>query len=182
MTIRASSSLTDVAFAVCTALDQVGTKAVLTGGSAATYYAPEAYQSADLDFVITFRGDDHAEQALLNLGYKRHGQFYQHSESHFPLEFPPGPLMIGDELVTDWRTDRQGNLCLHVLSPTDSCRDRLAALLFWNDFSGLEQALAVCQTQWQHIDLSVIRNWCDSENAGQKFTFFEERLKTLGLL
>ncbi len=28
-------------------------RAALTGGSAATFYAPDAYQSRDLDFVIT---------------------------------------------------------------------------------------------------------------------------------
>lgn len=54
--ITASSTIVDVAFAVCTALERAKIIAVLTGGSAATYYAPEAYQSRDLDFVITLRG------------------------------------------------------------------------------------------------------------------------------
>src|SRR5690606_901155 len=71
--ITKASSLTEVAFAVCTALDRAGTKAVLTGGSAATYYAPDAYQSGDLDFVIAFHGADAAEPALLALGYRREG-------------------------------------------------------------------------------------------------------------
>lgn len=44
--ISASSTLTDVAFAVCTALAEKGFVAVLTGGSAATYYAPEAHRVA----------------------------------------------------------------------------------------------------------------------------------------
>lgn len=53
--ITTSSSLTDVAFAVCTALHRAGYTSVLTGGSAATFYAPTAYQSKDLDFVITLQ-------------------------------------------------------------------------------------------------------------------------------
>jgi hypothetical protein len=48
-----SATLTDVAFAVCSALDRIGERAVLCGGSAATYYAPDAYQSRDLDFVLS---------------------------------------------------------------------------------------------------------------------------------
>jgi hypothetical protein len=52
--IEGGSSLVDVAFAVCTALDRDGITAVLTGGSAATFYAPEAYQSEDADFVLSF--------------------------------------------------------------------------------------------------------------------------------
>jgi hypothetical protein len=142
--IRRGSTLTDVAFAVCTALDDAGIKAILTGGSAATFYAPDAYQSSDLDFVITFRGGGDGAGALAALGYRPEAGAYVHRESQLPIEFPPGPLMIGDDHITRWATvERGGGERLHVLSPTDSCRDRLAALLFWQDFSGLEQALAV---------------------------------------
>lgn len=70
--ITATSTLTDVAFAVCTAMDGAGFTVVLTGGSAATYYAPEAYQSRDVDFVITLRGKA-GEKALESIGYKRKG-------------------------------------------------------------------------------------------------------------
>jgi hypothetical protein len=52
--VTAGASLEDVCFAVCTALQNAGTIAVLTGGSAATYYAPAAYQSRDADFIIKF--------------------------------------------------------------------------------------------------------------------------------
>lgn len=48
------SSLDDVAFAACTALDEAGIRAVLTGGSAAVHYAPETMQSYDADFVLYF--------------------------------------------------------------------------------------------------------------------------------
>lgn len=51
MSINATTPLAEVATAVCSALDRTGITAVLTGGSAATYYAPEAYQSSDIDFV-----------------------------------------------------------------------------------------------------------------------------------
>jgi hypothetical protein len=75
--IRRTSTLAEVAFAVCTALERSGFRAVLTGGSAATYYAPEAYQSGDLDFVITLRGKE-GEKALASLGFERKGDFYRH--------------------------------------------------------------------------------------------------------
>ena len=52
MNITRESSLREVAFAVCTALHERGIEVVLTGGSAATVYAPHAYQSRDIDFVI----------------------------------------------------------------------------------------------------------------------------------
>lgn len=86
----------DVCFAVCTALDGVGTKAVLVGGSAATFYAPERYQSHDADFIIRFGGDEEAHNALIALGFIERGAIYRHPESPFTLEFPAGPAGIGN--------------------------------------------------------------------------------------
>ena len=66
------ATLTDVAFAACTALDAAGEVAFLCGGSAATYYAPEAYQSRDLDFVLRFAVRARVvDDALRPLGYVR---------------------------------------------------------------------------------------------------------------
>jgi hypothetical protein len=88
--IGQNSSLRDVAFAVCTALHRAGFTVVLTGGSAATFYAPEAYQSKDLDFVITLKGTA-GETALRSLGFERKGDFYVHETSPYSLDFPLGP-------------------------------------------------------------------------------------------
>jgi hypothetical protein len=177
--IGPSTSLTDVAFAVCTALESVGYTVVLTGGSAATYYAADAYQSDDIDFVITLRGNA-GPTALESLGYEQEGDFYRHRGSRFPLEFPPGPLAIGDDVVTSWRTVKRGDEVLYVLSPTDCCRDRLASFLFWNDFRGLEQAVAVFHASRADVDLTVIKDWCSRERHPQKFDLFAARLSPLG--
>ena len=70
---------------------------------------------------------------------------------------------------------RRGPEVLHVLSPTDACRDRLAGFLFWNDFSGLEQALAVFRAQRRRISLKVIREWCARERQSEKGELFVAR-------
>jgi len=173
--ISQSSTLIEIAFEVSTALNDIGITAVLTGGSAATYCAPHAYQSADLDFIITFRGSQRGEEALSHLGYQRTNDYYKHPDSKFPLEFPPGPLSIGDDEVESWDTIQRKELQLHILSPTDCCRDRLASFLFWNDFSGLEQALAVFQAQKADINLEEIEKWCERENSAQKYELFLRR-------
>jgi hypothetical protein len=156
-------------------LDRKGFHAVLTGGSAATYYAPEAYQSGDLDFVITLKGTG-GEAALAELGFIRKGDFYRHPRSQFLLEFPKGPLAVGDDSIKSWSTVRRDDEVLYVLSPTDSCRDRLASFLFWSDFSGLEQALAVFHARAQEVDLNVIEDWCRREGHSQKFGLFASRI------
>ena len=162
-----------------TALAEVGVTAVLTGGSAATFYAPHAYQSDDLDFVITMRGDGDGARALKTLGYEETRGFYRHSVSSFPVEFPKGPLMIGDDYIDAWATHRRGDEVLHVLTPTDCCRDRLAAFLFWDDFSRLGQALAVAHAQRDAIAMELVRAWCERERALPKFNIFAARLASL---
>jgi len=177
LTITKESSLSDVAFAVCTALEKAGITAVLTGGSAATYYAPLAYQSLDLDFVIAMRADGAAgKDTLAALGYEQSGDYYTHRANELPLEFVPGPLMVGDDRISVWASETRGAETLYVLTPTDSLRDRLASLLFWNDFSGLEQAIAVFRAQEKKIDLAVVKSWCEREGHGDKYRLFEKRI------
>lgn len=172
--IDEKSSLTDVAFAVCTALANAKTTAVLTGGSAATFYAPEAYQSLDLDFVLALSATGSAT-AIESIGFRRKNNFYVHPRSRFSLDFPPGPLAVGEDLITDWATERRGEEKLFVLHPFDSCRDRLASWLFWNDFSGLEQALAVHRAQAKRIKLSDLKTWARREGHAKKFELYEAR-------
>lgn len=62
-----------------------------------------------------------------------------------------------------------------MLTPQDSCRDRLASYLLWNDFSGLEQALAVHRAKPGEVDLSALRAWCRREGQAQKFELCEAR-------
>jgi hypothetical protein len=178
MTITASTSLRDVAFAVCTALHRTGVTAVLTGGSAATVYAPDAYQSRDLDFVVEFRtaGAD-AAGALAAIGYRLTGDHYEHAENPLDLEFPKGPLAVGGDLIREWQTLRDGDLLLHIIEPTDCCRDRLAGFLFWNDRGSLDQAVAVARAQRDAVNVGAVKSWCESEGHSGRFAEFERALR-----
>ena len=93
-------ALIDAAFDVCTALSTAGATAVLTGGSAATYYAPAAYQSVDIDFVLTVASPDGSESdALAEIGYQLQGNLYRHPERLFPVEFPPRARSLTTRLI-----------------------------------------------------------------------------------
>ena len=175
MTIEATTSLRELAFIVCTTLDRAGETAVLTGGSAATIYAPDAYQSKDLDFVFTFWSalSKRSAEPLIELGFSTKGSTYQHHLTPYTIDFPRGPLAVGEEQITHWDTLREGELILHILSPTDCVRDRLAWFLFGDDYSALEQALAVAGAQ--PIDLEVVQRWCAREGELSKFEIFRSR-------
>jgi hypothetical protein len=119
--INAKTPLFEVAIAVCTALDRTGVTAVLTGGSAATYYAPEAYQSSDIDFVAVRFGTTHPREAvdrqLGAIGIRVDKDCYRHPESPYPIEFPPGPLAVGRVLPV-------GEPCKPPREPCTSCIPR----------------------------------------------------------
>ncbi len=173
--IAAESSLIDVAFAVGTALDRSGFTAVLTGGSAATYHSG-SYQSLDLDFVVTVASPNTETfvGALLDIGYRRSDRQFRHASTRYTLDFPRGPLMIGIDEISVWETHRRGDETLHVLTRTDSVRDRLAAFFHWNDRSSLATACAVATSG--PIDVESIRAWSEREGSLEKCREFERVL------
>lgn len=162
--IQSGYSLIDGAFAVCTALYAAGFTAVLCGGSAATYYAPDAYMSADNDFVMTVEVSRREISVILEpMGFREEGRIYIHDAVTWTVDFPRGPLAIGRDVVTEWTTVRRGDELLHVINAIDSVRDRFMHYWAWNDYSGLAQAVAVAKRQRQHVDLDVFRAWTEAE-------------------
>lgn len=174
--ITAQSSLVDVAFEVCTALDAAGIVCVLVGGSAANFYAPSEYQSDDIDFVIQLMPRDADGQHILgDIGFSRRGEMYVHASSRYTLEFPgTGPMGVGSDVITRWESVRRGGKVLYVVSRTDCVRDRLAAFYFWGDVQSLYAAIDVARSG--PIDLEKVRDWSGREGAAAKFADFERRL------
>ena len=175
MTIGPDSSLADVAFLVCAALDRTGQIAILTGGGAATVYAPEANQSRDADFVFEFWSSFDADYGpLYELGFRREGRIFVHPETVYTVDFPPGQLAIGGDDVTAWDTLERDGMRLHILTPTDCVRDRLAWFIQRRpDYAALEQALAVAVRH--PIDLLAIERWAEREGEAAKFATFKHR-------
>jgi hypothetical protein len=62
-----------------------------------------------------------------------------------------------------------------MLSPTDSCRDRLAAYYHWNDRQSLEVAVAIARRN--PVDLAVIGEWSTAEGFPERFEEFLRAVK-----
>ena len=114
------------------------------------------------------------DRAMASVGFAREGNRYVHPGSDFWVEFPRGPLAVGADLdveVIEWRA-RAGRAL--ALSPTDSCRDRLAAFFHWNDRQCLEVAVAIASRH--EIDLDRIRRWSAGEGHAARFGEFRREL------
>jgi hypothetical protein len=173
--LRPGSTLGDVAVAVGDALRRAGIRGVLTGGACAHLYTAGTYASVDVDFII--EGAPAAEEldaALAPLGFMRHRDRYAHPDIAFYVEFPRGPLGIGEDfrIRPVWRS-RRGAKTL-ALSPTDACRDRLAAYYHWNDRQSLEVAVTIAVRN--RVALDKIRDWSRSEGHEIRFARFAAEL------
>lgn len=157
----ANSTLQEVAVAVGSHLARRGIRAVLTGGACVAIHTG-TYVSKDADFVLQSSVPQRGlEDAMRELGFARKGAEYVHPEVPFSIEFPPGPLSIGDDLAIVPAELSVGTLTALGLSATDSCRDRLAAFYHWNDRQALALALEIARLR--PVNLDLIRDWSSRE-------------------
>lgn len=164
---------------VAAALTRHGIRAVLTGGACVSIYTDGAYVSRDVDFVIQTAAaglQQKVDDALATLGFARNNDRYVHKLTTFYVEFPPGPLSIGDDLNIRPVELRVGGSTVLLLSPTDCCRDRLAAFYFWDDRQSLERAVDVALHR--DVDLRVIKAWSIAERSREKYEEFLRALRS----
>jgi hypothetical protein len=169
-------SITDLAALVSQTLENAGITAVLSGGAAVMAYTSNQYASRDLDFVTSASLED-LEKAISPLGFSRRHRtrYFQHPNTEFFVEFPAGPLTVGNELVRSWGriSTQYGNL--HILTPTQVVKDRLAAYFHWNDRQALDQATWVAKSN--DVDMEDVTTWAQQEDARTKFDHFVRALK-----
>jgi hypothetical protein len=169
--LGARSSLADVAVAVGDALRRAGIRAILTGGACANLYSGGACQSLDADFVLAGPcTTEYLDRALAMLGFERQRDRYVHRLLPFFVEFPRGPLAIGEDfrIRPVWRSRRAAKTL--ALSATDACRDWLAAFYHWNDRQSLAAAVAIAVRS--RVALGKVRDWSRSEGHLKGYAVF----------
>ena len=181
------SSLKDVCFGVSAALERHGIHAVLTGGSAATVYAPEYYTSLDVDFVLTnFHGRKELDAALAEIGYVPSARLgmYEHGRSPFTVDFPKGPLAVGGDYIHETAVLEKDSLRLRILTVTDCVRDRLSGFYHWNDLTALKAAVGVAKKHREKVDFKRLKEWTEREGAPPRdfLTKYDEFLRRVGVI
>src|SRR6185503_205652 len=147
------------------------------GGACACIHSGGIHQSVDVDFVLA--GDiaqDQLDRAMRSVGFTRRRDRYIHSDHEIFVEFPRGPLAIGDDSKIRPARISKGRATALLLSPTDSCRDRLAAFYHWNDRQSLNVAVEIARRH--RVNLAKIRRWSRNEEAADKFEEFLATLKS----
>ena len=148
--------------------------AVLVGGSVVSFYTGNKYESKDLDFISPA---DHKRiaSAMTELGFAAAGKDFVHGDTDFTVEFPTGPIGIGDDqpVLPEGRMMIDG-VEVKMLSPTQSVMDRLAGFFWFNDRQCLDQAIWIAESQ--AIDLERVSAWAGRERQEDKLRAFLNRL------
>ena len=165
--------LRDFAEVISKLLKENGINAVLVGGACVSIYSHNKYASLDLDYISPATTET-IERVLINIGFSRKGNIRQFKNDGCPfyIEFPPGPVSIGNEGPIN-KFAQIGAITL--LTPTDCVKDRLAAFIHWDDEQSLKQALLVAKAQ--KINLKEIKRWAIKEGREDKYNKFESLLQ-----
>lgn len=162
-------------------LEGAGIRSVLVGGAVVAIYTEGLYRSGDLDLVPDDLGRARLAEVLAGIGFEpSRSRYFKHpSCPHLFLEFPRGPVEIGEQFpVTPAEIEVEGRI-LRLLSPTDSVKDRLAGYIHWKSRANFDQAVLICRRQGPRVDLAAVKKWCSAEGGDFAFEELVRRLDEL---
>lgn len=165
----------ELAAFVCSRLEDNDIKTVLSGGSCVEIYSQGRYTSDDIDLIDRFSGGHtKIKNVMLGLGFREYNRYFVHDDIRYFIEFPRGPLGVGDAPVNDVASRQNDTGILRLLTATDCIKDRLAAYYHWDDLQSLEQALWVAEQN--EFDFDSVEKWSINEGNAKKFEKFKNRL------
>jgi hypothetical protein len=168
-------SQAELAAYIQSALQKEDIDVVLSGGSAVSFYSDNKYVSKDLDLInANFAKRRNIKVVMEKIGFQEKGRYFVNPETQFLIEFPQGPLSVGEEPVKVIDEFELVTGTLRIISATDCVKDRLCAYYFWNDQQGLAQAVLVSESQ--RVDLKEIKRWSKVEGKEREFEIFKSKL------
>ena len=166
------TSIIKLAAIVAEHLARHGIDVVLVGGLAVEIYTDNLYLTKDIDMVNTnYQSPKKLNSALAELGFHKEGRIYVNDTTDITLEFPPGPLAVGNTLIPIDQITRVGDGQIPILSIEDVIRDRLAAYIHWGDRQSLVQALAMMLKH--DIEPNAFQAFCTQEDASTAYTLLK---------
>ncbi|OFZ21707.1 MAG: hypothetical protein A2X94_15555 [Bdellovibrionales bacterium GWB1_55_8] len=161
-------------------LKKAGVDSVLVGGAVVAIYSQGAYRSGDLDMIVARSELPKVDAVLATLGFQKvRGRHFEHPDcAHIIIEFPAGPISIGDDYKIQPKEVEVEGSKIKIFTPTDCVRDRLASYIHFDARECLDQAVLVATRQ--PVDLAKVKEWCRQEGGMDAYKKFEEKLRASG--
>ena len=167
----------ELAALVCDTLEKEGIETVLSGGCCVELYSKGRYTSDDIDLIDRFNGGHRKiKEVMSKLGFIEYKmkRYFVHKDTSLFIEFPRGPLGVGDAPVKEVASRKTDTGILKLLTPTDCIKDRLAAYYHWDDKQSLDQAVWVAEEN--EFDMDTVKSWSKNEGMMVKFQNFQKAL------
>ena len=157
-------TLEETASYICTKLKENGIDVVLSGGSCMEIYTHKNFSSYDIDFIANpSYTSKKIELTMLSMGFKKvDGRYYKYEHNPNYIEFPTGPVSLGNEFPKKFDELKTLVGTLVLLTPTDCIKDRLCAYVYHGGQECFQQAIAVAHLN--SIDFDNLRNWAKNES------------------
>ena len=164
-----ATSITELAAEVAEHLQNHGIEVVLVGGLAVEIYTENLYLTKDIDMVNTnYSAPKAIHSAMAEIGFYKQGRVYVNDTTDITVEFPPGPLSVGDQLIKNTTHTQVANKRVPILTVEDVIKDRLAAYIHWQDRQSLIQATAILLKH--QLTPDGFESFCQQEGAGSSYT------------
>jgi DNA polymerase III sliding clamp (beta) subunit (PCNA family) len=163
-------------------LENAGIGSVLVGGAAVTIHTEGHYRTTNLDMVPDDLSRRKLPEMLRTLGFaaQRNRDFVHPGCLHLSIRFPMAPVEIGGDLPGEPDEVEVHGRRLHVLSPSDCVKDRLADYVHRRSRTYFDQAVLVCQHQPGRVDLGQVERWCEAQGATAAFEELKRHLADSG--
>lgn len=157
-------TLEETASYICTKLKENGIDVVLSGGSCMEIYTHKNFSSYDIDFIANpSYTSKKIESTMLSMGFKKvDGRYYKYEHNPNYIEFPTGPVSLGNEFPKKFDELKTLVGTLVLLTPTDCIKDRLCAYVYHGGEECFQQAIAVAHLNF--IDFDDLKNWAKKES------------------
>jgi len=161
-------TLEDTAAYICTKLKENGIDVVLSGGSCMEIYTHKNFSSYDIDFITnpSYTAKKISE-VMLSIGFNKvDGRYYKYENNPNYIEFPTGPVSLGNEFPKKFDELKTLVGTLVLLTPTDCIKDRLCAYVYHGGNECFQQAMAVAHLN--EIDINNLKKWAKNESKEMK--------------
>jgi hypothetical protein len=165
-------SLAELTAHIQSALHVAGIQTVLSGGSCVTIWSNNAYISDDIDLItdgLSRRSE--IRMVMLELGFTEKNRYFIHPGTNFIIEFPTGPVTVGEERPQQINQMHLSTGTLTLLSPLDCMKDRLTWWFHHGDKQCLNQAIAVAKHH--SINKKELIRWSKNEGKADEFRKIE---------
>lgn len=139
-----ATPIVDLAAILAEHLQKHSIDVVLVGGLAVEIYTENLYLTKDIDMVNTnYKKPTALHKVMSELGFHKQGRVYVNDTTDITVEFPSGPLAVGNKLITNTTVVKTARGNIPILCVEDIVKDRLAAFFYWQDKQSLIQAVGI---------------------------------------